>query len=225
MKNCLMIFMKYPKAGEVKTRLTTAVSPETAAKLHKAMSIEIIKNTHSEEWVTEIHITPEKDEKILKEEISENDIFMFQRGEDLGKRMLNALSDGFKRGYDNICIIGTDSPDIGNGILSQGFKCLCMGGSVIGPGFDGGYYLIGFNKDKFLPQVFDGPKWGEDSVLSATMSIFRKYNFAPHILPFLNDIDTPEDLKNFLEHEAYGTRGSKIAQMLRNILNEQKEKI
>jgi glycosyltransferase A (GT-A) superfamily protein (DUF2064 family) len=69
---------------------------------------------------------------------------------------------------------------------------------VIGPSFDGGYYLIGF-KDKtfsFSPQVFDGMVWGTKTVYDETMQALKKLCRKVHILPYQRDIDTAEDLRN-----------------------------
>jgi hypothetical protein len=73
------------------------------------------------------------------------------------------------------------------------------GEAVIGPATDGGYYLIGFKRDTFLPHIFEGMQWSTAFVFERTMEIFRKHSYNVYILPQWRDVDTPEDLKTFYE--------------------------
>ena len=79
------------------------------------------------------------------------------------------------------------------------FKALDVNDIVIGPSADGGYYLIGFRHNSFLPEVFKGISWGTDTVLKDTLKILREKNYRAHILPELRDVDTIEDLKALYE--------------------------
>ena len=70
---------------------------------------------------------------------------------------------------------------------------------VIGPSFDGGYYLIGFRHDTFLPEAFDGICWSTETVFSETLTIVKNAGRRLYILPRWNDIDTCNDLEDLIE--------------------------
>ena len=67
---------------------------------------------------------------------------------------------------------------------------------MIGPAFDGGYYLIGFKDKTFSPQVFEGIAWGTKTVFDETMKKLKSFRRVVHTLPYQRDIDTAEDLKH-----------------------------
>jgi glycosyltransferase A (GT-A) superfamily protein (DUF2064 family) len=68
--------------------------------------------------------------------------------------------------------------------------------AVIGPAYDGGYYLIGFKDKTFSPQVFEGRAWGTKNVFDETMKKLKKFRRVVYTLPYQRDIDTVEDLRN-----------------------------
>ena len=67
---------------------------------------------------------------------------------------------------------------------------------MIGPAYDGGYYLIGFKKKTFSPQVFERMAWGTETVFNETMKVLKGLRQKIHTLPYQKDIDTIEDLKH-----------------------------
>ncbi len=68
--------------------------------------------------------------------------------------------------------------------------------AVIGPAYDGGYYLIGFKDKTFSPQVFEGIAWGTKTVFDETIKKLKSFRRVVHTLPYQRDIDTAEDLKH-----------------------------
>jgi len=79
------------------------------------------------------------------------------------------------------------------------FSGLEKNNAVIGPAVDGGYYLIGFNKDSFLPEVFVNKPWGTDAVFEQTMAILDDRNLSVHVLPKWRDVDTIDDLRHLIQ--------------------------
>jgi hypothetical protein len=120
---------------------------------------------------------------------------MPQKGNDLGDRMKNAFELVFSQGFHNTLLIGSDSPDLPNLLIDETLEALKDYDAVVGPSHDGGYYLIAFKRDTFLPQVFSGVTWGTSEVFEQTMGILRKANLTVHTLPVWGDIDTIDDLK------------------------------
>ena len=162
MDNCLLIFLKYPEAGKVKTRLAREIGYEKAARLYRLFVEATLKRTQDrnghyeqllfytpvergneiESWLTFLRngtdkqVCPHPNNGGLS-------ACHPQIGSDLGERMLNALKTAFLGGAKKAVIIGTDSPTVDKEIIYEAFCRLKDNKVVIGPTADGGYYLIG----------------------------------------------------------------------------------
>lgn len=108
--------------------------------------------------------------------------------------MKHAFQDGFMKGYDRICLIGSDLPEISADLIDQAFKSLTFMDTVIGPSSDGGYYLIGLKKQ--AEGLFDSIDWSTEKVLEQTLEKLTRKKESYFLLETKNDVDTYEDLKN-----------------------------
>ena len=117
-----------------------------------------------------------------------------QRGRDLGERLRNGFADAFSKGFRGAMAIGSDSPDLPEGIVIEAREALEVHDVVIGPSIDGGYYLIGFKPDTFLPKAFDGIAWSTDAVFRETVDRLKEAALDVLILPPWSDVDTLDDL-------------------------------
>lgn len=186
----LIIFYRNPRRGAVKTRLAATVGDE------KALSIYLALCEHTRK-ITE----PLPADKIVfySDLIEDNDLWAgelygkaVQDGSDLGARMYNAFIEGFRRGYERICVIGTDCYDLTTSILQEAFLALTSSDVVIGPAADGGYYLLGMRK---VPvEIFTNKSWGSDKVLAETLKDLDELRAAYVMLPVLRDVDSEQDL-------------------------------
>ena len=139
---------------------------------------------------------PKNTQKPIKNWLGREHRYIPQNGKDLGERMRNGFINGFAMGYRRVVLIGSDIPDLPMKYIEEAFKSLKEMDAVIGPAFDGGYYLIGFNQSTFSPQVFEGMAWGTENVFDETMKKLKRFRRAVHTLPYQRDIDTVEDLRN-----------------------------
>lgn len=119
-------------------------------------------------------------------------IYRPQSEGDLGSRMEQAFLDSFRERSHRVLLIGSDCPGLDHGKLEQAFETLKRHDLVLGPSFDGGYYLIGIKKAASL--LFAGISWGTDRVLSQTHRIAGQIGLKTFLLDPLADIDRPEDL-------------------------------
>ena len=110
--------------------------------------------------------------------------------------MKNAFKLVFEKRYKKVTIIGTDCPDLNAGILLKSFRELSKKNIMIGPSTDGGYYLLGMNG--FYPFLFNGIEWSSTQVLTDTINKVKANNLSMFMLPELIDIDTEQDLKDWL---------------------------
>ncbi|MFI5134354.1 MAG: TIGR04282 family arsenosugar biosynthesis glycosyltransferase [Chitinophagales bacterium] len=186
----LIIFVKNPVPGKVKTRLAKTMGAEKALQIYN----ELLEHTH--------RITkklPMDKAVYYSDEVTMGDIWdkgnfekMVQEGSDLGKRMLNAFKNSFQKGYRKVVIIGSDNFEITSKIILEAFESIPQNNFVIGPTHDGGYYLIGMMA--LHASLFKNKKWSSDGVLQDTLIDIRNMNGSYKLLPELTDIDTEEDL-------------------------------
>ena len=146
----LIIFTRNPEPGKVKTRLAKDVGDITAFKIYNFLLEHTVSVTRNLAVSKEVYYSG----AIPQNDIWEKEIFTkkLQQGEGLGKRMKDAFEEGFKNGYKNIIIIGSDLYDLQREDLEKAFQLLQDKDAVIGPATDGGYYLLGMNQ--LFPAVF-----------------------------------------------------------------------
>ena len=201
----ILLFTKYPTAGKSKTRLIPVLGPQGAAQLQQQMTRSITSKLKqfSKKNRCSLEIHYEGGSAILMQEwLGASLVFKKQGLGDLGQRMALAIATHLGE-HQSIILVGSDYPDIDATILKNAFSALNDHEVVLGPAFDGGYYLIGIQgtlTEKSLNFLFSGINWGEESVLGQTLSRIKKLTLSCHLLKKLHDIDTSEDLKHLNHH-------------------------
>ena len=191
MKKVLLIFIKNPELGKVKTRLAKSIGDSEALHVYKKLlnsTVSVAEKTdaHRQIWYSSYldnkdGIKPELFGKYL------------QMGSDLGERMKGAFRRAFDDGADRVVIIGSDCPDLSEAIVENAFEQLQENDLVIGPSEDGGYYLLGMNN--LQKELFNDIDWSTEHVLEQTLKKAKNLSLRIACLPEQNDIDTLEDLE------------------------------
>ena len=191
MQNLLLIFVKNPKKGEVKTRLAAEIGEEKAVYIYQQLLLITQKETidiQVDKWVMYGNEMPENDiwatEKYLRK---------VQNGKDLGEKMQNAFAEGFAQQYEKIVIIGSDCPEITQEIITNAFAALDKSKVVLGPARDGGYYLLGMKE--LHSYLFQNKKWSTETVLRDSLHNLNTQSIDYHLLIMLNDVDREADLE------------------------------
>jgi len=196
----LIMFTRYPQPGSTKTRLIPALGEEGAASLQRKMTeftMDTVKRLQRE-LICGVEVRFEgADADKMADWFGDDVTYVPQGTGDLGERMARAFSEAFAAEAKEAVIIGTDCPDLSKNTLREAFKALDDSDLVVGPAYDGGYYLIGLNasaRDRALPKLFSGPTWGTGTVLETTLSLAERLGLSVKQLPQLRDVDYPEDL-------------------------------
>ena len=189
MQNALIIFVRNPELGKVKTRLAKGIGDEQALQVYQSLlrkTHEVIKNIDAHKFVFYA-------DGINNNDLWENDLFnkLQQTGNDLGERMLNAFAYLFNKDYGKILIIGSDCPALTPAIVEEAFLSLDQHEVVIGPTFDGGYYLLGLKK--LISCLFENKQWSTETVYQDTIQNVSDLSLFYAVLPQLSDIDTMQD--------------------------------
>jgi rSAM/selenodomain-associated transferase 1 len=193
----VLLFVKSPRKGAVKSRLAATLGETAAQDIYKSFVLDILKTLISGRYPLRIFFYPPDARAEVTNWLGKSFVYMPQRGEDLGARMADAFVQSFSEGLEKLILIGSDVPDLTEAIIDEAFKSLQSNDAVIGPASDGGYYLIGFNKGTFLPDIFTGLMWSTSSIFRQTMKVLQESGCSVHILPECSDVDTVDDLRSF----------------------------
>ena len=192
---CLLFFIKNPEKGKVKTRLASAIGGEMAVKLYKRFLLEMLFTLNRGTFLFYLCYSPESPLSDLKDWLGDQYLYMPQSGENLGERMKNGFAEAISMNFRRVVLIGSDIPDLPLAFIEEAFTSLREKDVVIGPSFDGGYYLIGFKNKTFSARVFEGIHWSTESVFEKTLKVLKQEGLTVHTLQPLRDIDTVEDLR------------------------------
>lgn len=190
----IILFVRFPERGRVKTRLAEDIGVESAWILYKYFVLDFLETVSRGDRVLKICYSPTESGEGMKDWLGGEHSYMPQHGRNLGEKMRNAIGEVFRQGCSETILTGSDIPDLPPALIESAFA-FSRHDAVIGPSRDGGYYLIGFRKETFLPEIFEGIAWGTDRVFAKTMEIFAGSKYNVRRLPLWQDVDRLEDLK------------------------------
>ncbi len=191
----LLIFIKNPREGKVKTRLAASIGNNNALKIYHHLLDHTLKI--SSELDTERFLFYDESINVNDKWSNEHFLKYLQEGENLGTRMFNAFQTAFSLGSNKVIIIGSDCPGLNSSDIRFAFAKLDQHDFVIGPALDGGYYLLGMKYPE--EKLFKNKTWSTSTVASETIKDIKSLQKSVFILPELTDIDTEEDLNQELK--------------------------
>jgi len=201
---CAMgIMMKTPRNGFSKTRLSPPLSPEEAAGISRCFlkdtSVVIEALSRQDPFVVGVAIyTPVGSEGDLGELLPPGFKMIAQREGDFGTRLSGAAEDLFSVGFSAVCLIGSDSPTLPFHYLQDlaTFLKEPKDRMVIGPCWDGGYYLLGLRH--VHTRLFENITWSTDRVYGETIERSKEINLPAVTLPVWYDVDDQFSLNRLL---------------------------
>ncbi|MDZ7765762.1 MAG: TIGR04282 family arsenosugar biosynthesis glycosyltransferase [Melioribacteraceae bacterium] len=195
----IILFVKYPVEGNVKTRLAKTIGNAKAAKIYSLLAENIITNIKKmTNTYNYLFYSNSSEKEKIKKWIKGNFFYAPQKGNGLGERMSNAFRLVFGHGAKKVLIIGTDIPGLSTEIIKEAVTKLDEYDAVIGPSPDGGYYLLGMKR--FIPELFENITYSTDSVFEETIKKIKNENLTYSLLNTKEDIDTEDELKNWLNN-------------------------
>ena len=185
--------MKVPKPGFVKTRLAKDIGNEKACYIYRQLVEKTVQTIIQTSIDFEIHYTPKNDLMFLESWLGIDLIYFPQSEGELGEKMNYSMDKVFQKGYQKVVLVGSDIPGLTENIFINAFANM-YGNPVLGPTNDGGYYLIGSDKDNYHSSFFNEIQWSTSFVLDQTISQMAKKGYSPNFMTVLNDVDTINDL-------------------------------
>lgn len=187
----LVVMLKEPVAGRVKTRLGKEIGMTSAAWWFRHQTAALLRRVEDRRWKLWLTVSP--DRSGLQSRAWPMHLPRLPQGRgDLGERMARLL-----RSFPNapVCIIGGDIPCVQPDHIERAFRALGDHDAVFGPATDGGYWLVGAKRGSSLPSgAFDSVRWSTPHALEDSVATFtgRKVAFCDQLF----DIDTQDDLNN-----------------------------
>jgi rSAM/selenodomain-associated transferase 1 len=190
----LIVFLRAPTPGQVKTRLIPVLGAESAAGLYRRLAEEGIRGTTPPraEYVRVLFHAPASAEAEIAAWFPGETLHPQADG-DLGDRMAAAFEAVFRDGARRAALIGTDVPWLTSGEMTRALASLDDSDVVLGPAQDGGYYLIGLRRPQ--PALFRELPWSTPSALAATLARAHAEGLSVHLLPPHRDVDDADDLR------------------------------
>lgn len=185
----LIIMVKEPRPGRVKTRLGRDIGMTTAAWWFRHQVQSLIRRIEDPRWNLVLAVAP--DHEGLKSRVWPAHLPRIPQGRgDLGDRMRRAFQTCMP---GPVCIIGADIPGINRNRISRAFALLGSHNAVFGPAPDGGYWLVGLKQTNTLPpRLFEKVRWSTKHALADTKATLPDTRIAH--CDTLRDVDTVDDL-------------------------------
>ena len=202
MSGALLVFSRYPRLGEVKTRLSPNLSPAACLEIHQALLLDTLDRVAALRVAQHLFLADCSDQELREfaraHSLPETLHLHRQKGQDLGERMWNAYQE-VSLSRDQIVFLGSDSPSLPLSRIEDALAQLEHFPVVVGPVEDGGYYLLALAEPR--KELFYDIEWGTSLVLEQTLSKLGGGEY--FLLAPWYDVDTKSDLHR-LEQDLTG---------------------
>jgi rSAM/selenodomain-associated transferase 1 len=197
MTNGVIIFVKNPEIGKAKTRIASSVGFDKSLEIYQellSITRDIAQKIDAKRLLYYSHF-------INLSDAWDNDKFdkYLQADGDLGVKMSTAFDQTLKE-VDKAVIVGSDCPYITTDIINAAFQSLSSHDIVIGPTYDGGYYLLGMKK--LTQELFLNITFSVDTVYDETLNRIKNLGLSYKALNKLHDIDYYEDWKAYQKYRS-----------------------
>ncbi|MCP5366138.1 MAG: TIGR04282 family arsenosugar biosynthesis glycosyltransferase [Hyphomicrobiales bacterium] len=179
--NHLVVFVKQPRLGRVKTRLAADIGAVAAWRFYRQMLRTVLPPlARDRRWRTWLAVTPDGAPGPWPVDVPIID----QGPGDLGARMarpFHVLPPG------PVVIVGTDVPAVTPARIARAFRALGNHDAVFGPATDGGYWLVGLRRRPRVSDPFRGVRWSTAQALADTLANLAGLRVA--FVDTLSDVD------------------------------------
>lgn len=191
MRLSLVIFVKEPRPGRVKTRLAAGIGTVAAAWWFRHQSARLIRALAGDRrWLTVLAVSPDREG--MASRVWPAGLARRPQGPgDLGARMARALR---AMPPGPVLIVGADIPALRPAHVAEGFRLLGRHEAVLGPARDGGYWMIGLRRGgRASPAgLLGGVRWSTPHALADTVASLAPLDVG--LGPVLADVDDAADL-------------------------------
>jgi len=197
----LIVFVKAPRPGVVKTRLAETIGPVEACRAYQRL-VECALGGIRELPNVELRFTPDDAAGEIAPWLRANWQAKPQGVGNLGERLHRAFVEAFAAGARRMVVMGSDGPDVSEADLREAWNALAERDLVLGPAVDGGYWLIGLREPQ--RSLFEGIAWSTATVAAETLQRAAVLGLRVKRLRQLADVDSEADWAAFLARNGSG---------------------
>jgi rSAM/selenodomain-associated transferase 1 len=187
----LVIMAKAPRRGLVKTRLARRFPVDAVTELYRCLLDDTMALAHSLSAVQVAIMCPAADVEELTRVTHGVDV-VAQNGDGLAAGLASVFARFASPGGEQVVAFNSDSPHLPASILGSAFDALAVHDLVVGPTYDGGYYLVGATAAHAT--LFDDDGMGTTTALEALLARARRLELSVGFTDPFYDIDVEGDL-------------------------------
>jgi len=182
----VVVMVKEPRPGRVKTRLAAGIGRVPAAWWYRHQTARLLRRLRDPGWDLVLAVSP--DIEGMTSRIWPADLPRLPQGAgDLGARMARLLSLP-----GPVLVIGSDIPGITRRHLARALRKMATADAVFGPAPDGGYWLIGLGPRAAPAGFLRNVRWSGPHALADSKATLRNRRIAE--TGTLADVDNADDL-------------------------------
>ena len=184
----LVVMVKAPRPGRVKTRLAREIGHVEAAWWFRRQTRALIARLRDPRWRLVLAVAPDRAAggRDWPADLAQVPQGAGNLGDRMG-RMLRSMPPG------PVIVVGADIPGITRARVAEGFRALGRAPAVIGPAPDGGYWAVGLRRTAAVPaRLFEGVRWSSPEARADTEATLPK---PVARIATLRDVDTLADLR------------------------------
>ncbi|MDK2973179.1 MAG: uncharacterized protein PWP23_2934 [Candidatus Sumerlaeota bacterium] len=191
----ILLFVRWPEPGRVKTRLAATMGAEEACRVYRALAQQCFAAACSVAGARVVVCGTGAAPEAFRHWLQGAADYWEQPNGDLGARLETMFRRAFDAGAQRVAAIGSDTPGLGGVEIAAAMEALGTYDVTLVPAADGGYVLIGTRRH--LPELFEGMPWSSDALLARTLAVCAQRGLSAAQGPPQADIDTEEDWRNF----------------------------
>lgn len=190
MRRQLVVMVKEPRPGRVKTRLGADMGMVPAAWWFRHHSAQLLQRLEDPRWQLSLAVSPDREGMMSR--VWPAHLPRLPQGDGgLGARMGRI----FRQAPPGpVVIVGADIPGITRAHIARAFAALGPHEAVLGPAHDGGYWMIGLKRARGRPaELFRDVRWSTHHARADTLAGLSGCRVAE--TDWLRDVDTLADLR------------------------------
>ena len=191
----LIIMVREPRLGAVKTRLAREIGPAAATRFYRSVTANLIRRlAFDRRWRTVIAVAPDQ---AVRARVWPTAVARVGQGAGgLGERMERLLRSEWPA---PAILMGSDVPAVRPDHIAEAFALLRGHDAVFGPAEDGGFWLVGQNVLPRLRGLFTGVRWSSPHALDDALA-----NLAGRQIGLAARLSDVDDLTGYRRHAHLG---------------------
>ena len=188
----LVVMAKAPRPGTVKTRLLPSLPLQAVTAFYRCLLEDTLALARSLRGIKLAIMCPDSDVDELARLAGPGVCVVAQKGDGLAAGLTSVFAHFAEDHRSRTVAFNSDSPHLPRAVLEKAFEMLAAHDVVVGPTYDGGYYLVGANRS--YPQLFTGTGMGTSSALERLLSQTRLLELSVGFTDPFYDVDVADDL-------------------------------